>query len=170
MTAYSQNNLTIDDTSMSNVEVGEIFSKRRPLWILVSAFFCAAMIVVSPGLSLMTILVFALSLSYVLAAIFWPDRIGSGSKIYPLAGATLAASLLWIAFHAGANATHMLGLSNSGLFIVFMISMAIFAGLIIGEFAMVIATQLFISRNRDTVAKLALAVNSKYSELFANFR
>lgn len=166
MTAYSQNNKMIEDASIASLEVGEILSKRRPLWILVSAFFCAAMVVVSPGLGLMTILVFALSLSYVLAAIFWPDKVGAGSKFYPLACVSLGASLLWIAFHAGTNATQMLGLTNSGLFIAFMISMAIFTGLIIGEFAMVIATQLFISRNRDTATKLMVAVNSKYAELF----
>lgn len=166
MTSYSQNN-TIKEPSISGMEVGDILSKRRPLWILVSAFFCAAMIIISPGLSLMTILVFALSLSYVLAAIFWPDKVGAGSNFYPVACVALAASLLWIAFSAGANATHMLGLSNSGLFIAFAISMAIFVGLIVGEFALVIATQLFISRNRDVSQKLAAAVISKYAELFA---
>lgn len=167
MTAYSQNNKTIEGISVPNIEVGDILSKRRPLWILVSAFFCATMIAISPGLSIMTILVFALSLSYVLAAIFWPDEVGAGSKIYPLAGVLLAASLLWIAFHAGENATQMLGLTNSGLFIAFAISMAIFAGLIFGEFMLVIATQLFISRNRDAIKEIAVAVNSKYAELFA---
>lgn len=167
MNAYSQNDSVIEDTSMLGLEVGEILSKRRPLWILVSACFCAAMIVISPGLSLLTILVFALSLAYVLAAIFWPDKVGASSKFYPLACVSLGASLLWIAFHAGTNATQMLGLANSGLFIAFVISMAIFTGLIIGEFAMVIATQLFISRSRDTTTKLVVAVNFKYAELFA---
>ncbi|PCI05273.1 MAG: hypothetical protein COB78_01270 [Hyphomicrobiales bacterium] len=169
MTAYSQNN-TIENTSISSVGVGDILSKRRPIWILVSAIFCAAMIVISPGLSFVTVLVFALSLSYVLAAIFRPDKVGAGTKFYPLAGVSLAASLLWIAFHAGANATQMLGLANSGLFITFAISTAIFAGLIIGEFAMAIAMQLFISRNRHVALQVSVAVNSKYAELFAKVR
>lgn len=167
MTAYSQNNRPTEDISVPNMVVGDVLSKRKPLWIFVSALFCAAMIIVSPGLSIMTILVFALSLSYVLAAIFWPDKVGAGSNIYPLACAALAASLLWIAFSVGTNVTQMLGLTNSGLFIAFAISLAIFAGLIIGEFALVIATQLFISKNRDTAEKMAVVVSSKYAELFA---
>ncbi|MFK5978084.1 MAG: hypothetical protein QM488_04285 [Rhizobiaceae bacterium] len=169
MTVFSRNN-SMEDASISSIEVGDILSKRRPLWILVSALFCASMIIISPGLSMLTILVFALSLSYVLAAIFWPDSVGVGTKIYPLASGSLLASLLWIAFHAGTNATQMFGLANSGLFIAFAISLAIFAGLIVGEFALVIATQLFVSRNRDIATKMTAAVTSKYTELFAKIR
>lgn len=168
-TSYHSNN-SVDETSIASVATGGILSGRRPVWIVAFALFSTGMIVSSPGMAIATALVLGLSVSYMFAANAWPDKLGTGSKVYPLAGALLAAALLWIAILAGANMVAALGLSNSGIFVASAISLALYVGLIIGEFALAILVQLFISRNRDAAVSAAIVINSKYAGLLGEVR